>query len=231
MSDAREEPALPDPREVFADPPPESGLTSLVGVSGKPMTLADTDDDLAVHGRIGYGTRTPWLLGGLLLLVVVVIGMAGFLRNQAGDPHDSTVAPDFELTLFDGSTFHLADSRGKVVVLNFWASWCDPCRAEMPALQAAAVTAGDDVVFVGVAAKNDNAGDARAFAEEFGITYPVGQDTGGDNAAYGPIQLAYNVIGFPATFIIDPDGNVDSLTMGPIEDLDAIDDLIAAARD
>ena len=140
-------------------------------------------------------------------------------------------APDFELTLFDGSTFHLADHRGKVVVLNFWASWCDPCRDEMPALQAAAEAAGDEVVFVGVGAKNDDADDARAFAEEFGITYPAGQDTGGENRAYGPIQLAYNVIGFPATFIIDSDGNIDSLTMGPIEDLDTIDDLIAAARD
>ena len=230
MSDPRQEPAIPDPREVFADPPPESGLTSLIGTSGKPITLADTDDDLVVHGRIGYGTRTPWMLGGLLLLVVVVIGLAGFLRNGVDQP-DTATAADFELTLFDGSTFHLADHRGKVVVLNFWASWCDPCREEMPALEAAAEAAGDDVVFVGVAAKNDHADDARAFANEFGITYPTGQDTGGDNRAYGPIQRAYNVIGFPATFIIDPDGNVDSLTMGPIEDLDAIDDLIAAARD
>jgi thiol-disulfide isomerase/thioredoxin len=230
LSDPRQEPTSPDPREVFADPPPESGLTSLIGTSGKPMTLADTDDDLVVHGRIGYGTRTPWLLGGLLLLVVVVLGIAGFLRNQENDTVDASAAPDFELTLFDGSTFHLADQRGKVVVLNFWASWCDPCREEMPALQAAAEAAGDDVVFVGVAAKNDNADDARAFADEFGITYPAGQDTGGDNRAYGPIQLAYNVIGFPATFIIDPDGNVDTLVMGPIEDLEAIDDLIAAAR-
>jgi cytochrome c biogenesis protein CcmG, thiol:disulfide interchange protein DsbE len=223
--------ASPDPREVFADPPPDSGLTSLVGTSGKPMTLADTEDDLLVHGRIGYGTRTPWLLGGLLVFVVLLLGGYSLLRAGNDEPAGPDAAPDFELTLFDGTTFRLSDHRGKVVVVNFWASWCEPCRDEMPALQQAATRAGDDVVFVGVAAKNDSAAEAQGFAADYGVTYPVGQDTGGDNRAIGPIQLSYNVIGFPATFVIDPEGNVDSLMMGPIADLADIDALIDNARD
>ncbi len=220
-----------DPRDVFADPPPETGLTSLVGASGKPITLADTDEDLLVHGRIGYGTRTPWLLGGLLALAVILIGGYNLLGADEGDPPSPAAAPDFELALFDGGTFQLSDHKGKVVVINFWASWCDPCRDEMPALQAAADAHGDDVVFVGVAAKNDNESDARAFENEFGITYPVGQDTGGSNRVIGPIQLAFNVIGFPATFVIAPDGTVDYLHMGPIENLSEIDALIDAAQE
>jgi thiol-disulfide isomerase/thioredoxin len=220
-----------DPRDVFTEPPPESGLTSLVGASGKPMTLADTEDDLIIHGRIGYGTRTPWLLGGMLVFVVLLLGGYSLLRAGNDEPAGPDAAPDFELSLFDGTTFRLSDHRGKVVVVNFWASWCEPCRDEMPALQEAATRAGDDVVFVGVAARNDSATAAQTFAADYGVTYAVGQDNGGDNRAIGPIQLSYNVIGFPATYVIDPEGNVDSLTMGPIADLAGIDALIAAARD
>ena len=223
--------ASQNPREVFTDPPPDPGLTSLVGAPGNSMTLADTEDDLLIHGRIGYGTRTPWLLGGLLVLAVLLLGGYSLLRAGNDEATGPDAAPDFEFTLFDGATFRLSDHRGKVVVVNFWASWCEPCRDEMPALQQAADRAGDDVVFVGVAAKNDSAAAAQAFATDYGVTYAVGQDNGGDNRAIGPIQLSYNVIGFPATFVIDPEGNVSSLTMGPIEDLAAIDGLIAAARD
>jgi cytochrome c biogenesis protein CcmG, thiol:disulfide interchange protein DsbE len=216
---------------VFTDPPAESGLTSLVGVSGKPMTLADTDEDLAVHGRIGYGHKSPWFLGGIFLLVVLVLGFASYLSGREDDPSGiPDVAPEFEMALFDGSTFRLADHRGKVVVLNFWASWCEPCRDEMPALQLASTQAGADVVFVGIGAKTDKDDEARAFAEEFAITYPIGRDTEGGDRVNGSIQTDYGVFAFPSTYVIDPEGNIETVLMTPIDDPADIQPFIDAAR-
>jgi thiol-disulfide isomerase/thioredoxin len=216
---------------VFADPPAESGLHSLVGASGKPMTLADTDEDLEVHGRIGYGTNTPRVLGGLLLVVVLLIGGWSWLERQdSEEPEAPRDAPGFELALFNGETFRLEDHRGKVVVINFWASWCEPCQEEMPALQAAADEAGDDVVFVGVGAKTDTDDDAAAFAETYGVTYAIGRDTEGGDRVTGQIQLDYGVFAFPATYIVAPDGTISTVLMTPIDDKDDIVPLIDEAR-
>lgn len=196
------------------------------------MTLADTEDDLVVHGRIGYGTRTPWMLGLLLLLVVLILGLASWLnsRNEGDDDQPSEMAPSFELTLFNGETFRLEDHRGKVVVVNFWASWCEPCETEMPAMNEASRLAGDDVVFVGVGSKMDTDADARAFADTYGGAYPLGRDTEGGDRVTGSIQLDYGLIGFPTTYIIAPDGTLSASLMTPFDSAEAILPYIDAAR-
>lgn len=196
------------------------------------MTLADTDADLKVHGRIGYGVKTPRVLGLLLVLAVAAIGIVGYLNGRGGDGSSvPEVAPAFTMTLFDGSEFRLEDHRGQVVVVNFWASWCEPCREEMPALQQAADEAGDDVVFVGVGAKTDRDDDARAFAEEFAITYPVGRDTEGGDPVNGAIQTAYDVFAFPSTYVIDSDGRIDAVVITSFAEATEIQSYIDAARD
>ncbi len=109
-------------------------------------------------------------------------------------------APDFQVTRFNGDTLRLSDLRGQVVVLNFWASWCPPCRREMPAFEDAWLASRDDgVVFVGLAS-NDLESDARAFAQHVGVTYPLGLDLD------GAVADAYLVRVMPTTYFIDRDG-------------------------
>ena len=111
-------------------------------------------------------------------------------------------APDFELETFDGGTLSLSDLEGKVVVLNFWASWCPPCRWEMPFFETMWNEYRDrDVVFVGVA-MSDTLEEAQGFAEESGVTYPIGLDQTND------IVRAYEVFSLPTTFFIDKEGQI-----------------------
>ena len=116
-------------------------------------------------------------------------------------------ASDFPLMLLTGEPMRLADLRGKVVVLNFWGTWCPPCRKEMPALQRIWEEYRElGVEFVGVAVL-DVEEDVREFAESTGVTYPLGLDT------TGLITRAYRVTSFPTTFLIDSDG-VESRRIG-----------------
>ncbi|HWV22883.1 MAG TPA: TlpA disulfide reductase family protein [Thermomicrobiales bacterium] len=149
-------------------------------------------------------------------------GGTGFAR--IGDP-----APDFEMETFDGDTFRLSEHRGEVVIVNFWGSWCDPCRDEMPAFQSAWETADPDVTFVGVGSKRDPEDKAMAFADEFGVTYPIGRDTEGGTAANGQITKDYNIMVFPTTYIVGPDGNISAIVMYAM-DMDDLAGYIDQAR-
>ena len=121
--------------------------------------------------------------------------------GRSVDLGSGSPAPPLDLTLLDGGSLRLADLRGKVVVLNFWASWCIPCRKEMPSFEAIWQEYQDqDVVFLGVAVNSDREENARAFAEEVGVTYPLGVDTTGQHAR------DYRVMSLPTTFLIDRQG-------------------------
>ena len=125
-------------------------------------------------------------------------------------------APDITATSLDGSTLTLASLRGRPVIVNFWASWCVPCRQEMPRLkEALAQHAADGLAVVGVLYKDDT-GSARAFATSFGATWPNVQDPDGS------IAKAYRVVGAPQTYFIDRGGILRSIQIGEIlqEDLD-----------
>lgn len=198
------------------------------------------------HGRIGYGRYGRWTPLGLALLLIVTllaIGIASQRRPHSTDPGTTLLgsspaagvkpgapAPDFAMTLFDGQALRLSSLRGKVVVLNFWASWCDPCKQEMPSLQAVAAGAGPDVAIVGIGLKNDKEADARAFAKKYGVTYAIGRDTGaGGDAVFGPIEAAYGIIGAPTTVVIHPDGTIATVAIG-LQTEDELRTLIAKAR-
>jgi cytochrome c biogenesis protein CcmG/thiol:disulfide interchange protein DsbE len=122
-------------------------------------------------------------------------------------------APTLELDrLHREGTLSLASLRGKAVVLNFWASWCIPCKEEAPLLEQAWRDHRDDgLVVVGVDAQ-DFRGDARSFVERFGITYPVVHDGRGSTLG------RFGVTGFPETFFIDRSGNVVAVEVGPFDE-------------
>ena len=161
--------------------------------------------------------RSPWFYVaiGVIAVFVVILALALFRTNQSQPT--SGPAPDFQLTLFDGyagnagkNPVNLSDLKGKVVVLNFWASWCIPCAQEAADLQATYEKYKDkDVVFLGVD-WTDIEGDALNYLKRFGITYANGPDL---QTRIGP---RYHISGVPETYVIDRDGNVQFTKISPV---------------
>jgi cytochrome c biogenesis protein CcmG, thiol:disulfide interchange protein DsbE len=144
---------------------------------------------------------------GLVLLLVFGFGMALLKANLS--QLELGAAPDFTIKTYDGKTFTLKHNRGKIVLLNFWASWCGPCRSEAPELNAIWDEYKDrDVVFVGVDYL-DNEKDARSFIKEFGMEYTSGPDNGTE------VSGQFRIKGVPETYIIDENGNLAMTIPGP----------------
>ena len=125
------------------------------------------------------------------------------------------LSPDFSLTALDGSTFTLSETRGRPVVLNFWATWCPPCRAEMPAIQSRAAEWGDDLLVVGIEV-GEPPDEVQAFVDRFGLTFPIVLDRN------GKVSRRYLVQGLPTTVVLDAEGIVQARHVGAMtaRDLD-----------
>jgi cytochrome c biogenesis protein CcmG/thiol:disulfide interchange protein DsbE len=140
---------------------------------------------------------------------------------------ENTPAPDFELpSLDDGTALARSSFRGQVVVLNFWASWCAPCRLEAPGLRRVSERYRDrGVRFLGVDYRDDDAA-GRAFTDEFRLRYPSVTDPSGSLAD------DYALIGFPTTFIIDPAGTIRYRFVGYLDEdvlVKALNDVLSRA--
>lgn len=180
-------------------------------------------------------SSTTWLvLAGVFvaaIAVTLVIGSRGTAETTfpdmgdliEGDPNvpgTDEAAPAFVLATLDGATFSLADhiaNDGRPIVLNLWASWCAPCRAEMPAIDTAS-NRNPEVAFIGVAVQDDIE-DATEFATEINVSYTIAFDD-------GTVEEAYPVLGLPATFFIDSDGTIVKNHFGLVT-IDSLDDDIA----
>jgi cytochrome c biogenesis protein CcmG/thiol:disulfide interchange protein DsbE len=156
-----------------------------------------------------------------LLLALLVWKLASGGGNEAAP---GKAAPDFTLNRIDRpGSLQLASLRGKVVVLNFWASWCYPCKQEAPALAAAAKRWGGRVVVLGVDV-NDFTGDARKFARKYGLRYPLVHDN------HNVTSPKYGLTGLPETFFIDRSGTVVQHIPGEVKAADIQDGVERALR-
>jgi cytochrome c biogenesis protein CcmG/thiol:disulfide interchange protein DsbE len=118
-------------------------------------------------------------------------------------------APDFELDRMNGDTFHLDAHRGEVVVVNFWATWCPPCREEIPGFVKLQKEYGDDgLTIVGVSMDDGGFSTVRPFADKMDINYPLVMDDGKVGRAYGPVRA------LPSTFVVGPDGMIQHVRSG-----------------
>ena len=154
------------------------------------------------------------------LLVIVALGLR---RAQEGTVQPGQVIDDFTLPLFSGyemdgkNEIHLTDLRGKVVVINFWASWCKPCEQEAAELQQAwtEYEPTGEVVFLGVDYV-DTEPEARVYLKKFGITYANGPDLATRISQY------FRIKGVPETYFIDKDGVLRYVQVGPFTSIDQI---------
>jgi len=160
--------------------------------------------------------RIPWGQIAIFALVLGLLALVAFQMRRngplaAGPVGAGEKAPTFEITTFEGQTLRLADLRGQVVVVNFWASWCIPCEQEAAELENTWRRYKDKgVVFIGVDYVDTETA-AKAFMQRFDITYPNGPDLG------TRISQAYRIKGVPETYVVDKTGRLASVKIGPFQ--------------
>jgi len=158
-----------------------------------------------------------------IIALAAILGSAWIVASRVPGPGDNAtsagpgiaprkgfLAPDFELATLDGGIVRLSELRGNPVLINFWASWCGPCRTEMPHIQAAYENhARNGLVVLGVD-QMESPGSVSRFAEEFGLTFPIPMDSDGE------VSAVYQARGLPTSFFVDPDGVIQATFTGPM---------------
>ncbi len=180
----------------------------------EPVEPTPSDDGAAAEEDAPVGVRR-YIVFGVVVIFIGFLAWGLFARNETQPT--SGPAPTFTLTLYDGyhgnvgqPSINLADLHGKVVLINFWASWCIPCTDEAPDLEAAYQMYKDKgVVFLGIDWL-DNEADARNYLSKFGISFANGPDL---QTKIGP---SYHISGVPETYVLDKQGNVRFTQISPV---------------
>lgn len=185
------------------------------------------------------------LIGLLLIACMIGIAVAGIVKTnlENKDEFDNIalgsdveflatdeglakgeVPPDFELTTLDGDTVKLSDYRGKKVILNFWATWCPPCRAEMPHIQSyfeeQAAEENVEILAVNLTTEDRGLDKIRNFVKEYELTFPIPMDKEGN------IGVLYQAVTIPTSYMIDTEGKVQNKIVGPMDET-MIEEMIA----
>lgn len=151
-----------------------------------------------------------FLILGLIWIGVSRVPLGTQLSESIAAPQTGFKAPDFSLNDMDGNSFRLSDLRGKVVLVNIWASWCPPCRAEMPAINRVYQQYKDQgfVVLAVDSAIQDTLANAKIFATENKLSFPILLDQ------QGLVTRLYQVQSLPSSFFINADGTIDEVVIG-----------------
>jgi peroxiredoxin len=166
---------------------------------------------------MNWDNKNTWR--GLMALVLVLgilwiaasrvpVEEAAARTGRPPSPQTGFAAPEFALETYQGEPIALADLRGQAVVINFWATWCPPCRAEMPAIQAVYDKYRDQGLVVLAVDQQETEAQVAPFAEEMGLTFPILMDR------EGAVSAQYQVKALPATFFVDRQGIVQEVTLG-----------------
>ncbi len=180
-----------------------------------------------ISTRLLYGFV---LLAGLLWIWASAAPEGGTTAGGIPAPQAGFLAPDFSLTTLDGATVTLSELRGQVVLLNIWASWCPPCRAEMPAMQRVWEEYREQglVVLAVNSTSQDTVADAQAFVAKNGLTFPIPLDMSGE------VTRLYRVSSLPTSFFIGADGVIREVVIGgPMAEallLSRVEQIIKEAR-
>lgn len=160
----------------------------------------------------------------LVALAAIIGGVALFQSRLAqatgsGRPQIGKRAPDFTVKTVDGQTTHLSALRGQTVILNFWATWCPPCRAEMPAInQVAEAYRGQHVVVVAVD-ELESPLLVQKYVQDMELSFVPVLDSSGE------VAKTYDVTALPTTFFIGPDGSVSNINVGPLSHTSLVADV------
>ncbi len=158
-----------------------------------------------------------WTLTSIVILLIAAIWIGwssvpsdAMTAGSISAPMEGFAAPDFELSTLTGETVALSDLKGKAVLVNFWASWCPPCRSEMPAMQQIYRDLGPDefVILAVNSTHQDRLSEVKSFVNERGLTFPILLDT------TGQVNAAYQVRSLPTSFFIDRDGIIREIVIG-----------------
>jgi peroxiredoxin len=159
-------------------------------------------------------TRKRWgMMGAAVAVVILVVALVIKILPQIALVGVGSKAPDFQaIDLATGTPRTLAHYRGHVLLVNIWATWCEPCRAEMPAIERLHHLVTDTMFrIVSVSIDKEDSSGVRAFAREFGLTFPILQNQSGD------IQDLYQTTGVPESFVIDRNGTIVKKVIGAAE--------------
>jgi cytochrome c biogenesis protein CcmG/thiol:disulfide interchange protein DsbE len=183
------------------------------------MTDVISGNEIQEERSRGWGPILVWVV---VLGILLVLGLS-LIRSNQGSVAVGQDVPDFVLITFDGDQLEIVSLRGKVVIINFWASWCKPCMQEAAELEQAYQSfKNEDVIFLGVD-YSDTETEALGYLSEFNITYPNGPDLG------TRISQAFRIRGVPETYIVGADGVLVDVKIGPYTSLDEIKDAVINA--
>jgi peroxiredoxin len=157
----------------------------------------------------------------MLVVIIALVGASVYLVSSSSSRPPSEwvkpvavgdLAPDFQLEDTKGNKVSLSDLRGKIVLVNFWATWCPPCIEEMPSMERLnEVIAGNDFVMLAINAEENGRSIVPAFLEKTPYTFPILYDN------KGVVQKRYGVFKFPESFIVNKDGTVAEKIIGPLD--------------